>query len=349
MARAVAKRIAAFVALSISFFCMQALAQEKIINIPHIAFTSDLQSDALVAMPTTRMLGKETAQKALAKHLSGASVRAASTLTTGKRYPADLQYHGGPVLSSTVHHAIFVNPTSACPPNTCWGDPIGFLTDLNRSAMIRLTDQYVGSNGPNRFPVGDNYYVSGYTPVYGGTQLTNLDIALISYGVASQTGQFGYGHMYQVFLVPGQDLCFDNTYSTCYSPDVPNTWYFCAYHSSASDSSGNRVVYSAEPYQNVDGCSVRPDTPNGQLADSTNSVLSHEVFEAITDPRGSAWWISADNGIYGEEIGDECSFLDFTPTNVYFDPNFVRLNGKDYAIQPEYSNSQHTCTTTPSD
>ena len=117
----------------------------------------------------------------------------------------------------------------------------------------------------------------------------------------------------------------------------------------AEDSAGNIVYYSAEPFQNVGGCSVQPGTPNGQLTDSTNNVLSHETFETITDPQGSAWWNSADNGLYGQEIGDECSFLFFTTTSVYFGPSFVRLNGNRYAIQPEYSNAQHACSTSLGD
>jgi hypothetical protein len=102
-----------------------------------------------------------------------------------------------------------------------------------------------------------------------------------------------------------------------------------------------------EPFQNVDGCQSFPGGPNGQLADSTNNVLSHETFETITDPDGTAWWNSADNGLYGQEIGDECSFLLFTPTAVYFDPSIERLDGALYAAQPEYNNQRHACTTEP--
>lgn len=131
----------------------------------------------------------------------------------------------------------------------------------------------------------------------------------------------------------------------CYSPDVSSSFFFCAYHGYATDPVGGNFLYSAEPYQNVFGCSVQPGTPNGQVADSTNNVLSHETFETITDPLITAWYNTADNGLYGEEIGDECSFLFFTATNVYFGPNSVRLNGKSYAIQPEYSNVQHACST----
>ena len=127
-------------------------------------------------------------------------------------------------------------------------------------------------------------------------------------------------------------------------PDNNNTWYFCAYHGAVYDGAGNIALYSVEPYQNVSGCNVGPGTPNGQLADSTNNVLSHEEIETITDPFGDAWWNRLNLALHGEEIADECAFLLYTPTDVFWDPSVVRLNHKQYALQPEYSNSQHACT-----
>lgn len=332
------------IAATVSALCLPALAQHNFVNVPNVSRASDLQTGAFIPMPTTRTLGITSLPAGLASPFSKAAP--STGLTRGARYPADLQYHGGHVLPAAVHHSIFTNPSSSCPPNSCWGDPIDFLSDLGNSGMVHLVDQYVGTSSSDRYPVGNNFVVPSYNPSAGaGKPFTNLDLAILAYSIAGQTDGFGYGHLYHMFLVPGQDVCFDSTFSVCYSPDNPNSWIFCAYHGSAHDSAGNVVLYTVEPFQNVNGCNVRPDTPNGQLTDSTNSVLSHEVFETITDPRGSAWWNSLDNGIYGEEIGDECSFLLFTPNAVYFDPNLVRLNGKAYAIQPEYSNSQHACTT----
>ena len=258
------------------------------------------------------------------------------------RYPGDVQYQGGETLGSSVQHTIFVNPTATCRSNACWGDPIGFLRDLNRSDFIHVTDQYVGTKADDRYPVGNNYVVN--YPVVPGQRLTDLDIEIIAYSAAIFSGEHGYGHTYHVFLAPGQDLCFDGSNLACYSPDDAASFVFCAYHSSFSVNGFGHVIYSAEPFQNVNGCAVRPNTPNGQLADSTDDVLSHEAFEAITDPDGDAWWNMIDNGLFGQEIADECSFVTFTPTNAYGDPSDIRLNGKPYAIQPEYSNAGHVCT-----
>jgi hypothetical protein len=92
----------------------------------------------------------------------------------------------------------------------------------------------------------------------------------------------------------------------------------------------------------------------GSFRAQCNNVLSHETFETITDPDSTAWWNSLDNGLFGEEIGDECSFLIFfrnpsppPPVLVFFDPSDLTLNGKPYAAQPEYNNAAHACTTSP--
>jgi len=39
----------------------------------------------------------------------------------------------------------------------------------------------------------------------------------------------------------------------------------------------------------------------------------------------------------GDEIADECSFIIFTPTAVYFDPPLFPINGNRYAVQMEYN------------
>lgn len=324
--------------------CLPALAQQDFVTVQHVPHVSNLRTGSFIPMPTTHARGLSSLPAGVGSPHANAASR--SRLTRGRRNPGDLEYQGGVVLPTSVHHAIFTDPSSSCPPNSCWGNPIGFLSDLDKSGMIHLTDQYVGTSAPHRYPMGDSFVVPSYNPSAGvGQPFTNLDLAILAYSVAAQTGGLGLGNIYHVFLVPGQDVCFDSTFKVCYSPDDFKTWAFCAYHGSAQDTNGNVVLYTVEPFQNVSGCNVRPDTPNGQLTDSTNNVLSHETFETITDPVGDGWWNSLNNGIFGEEIGDECSFLLFTSTDVFFDPNLVRLNRNNYAVQPEYSNSQHACST----
>jgi hypothetical protein len=268
------------------------------------------------------------------------------------RYPGDLEYQGGNVVPSVQMHLIYVNlgsSPSCSTIATCWGNPRRFLSDLGESTFIHVTDQYVGSTENGRYTVSERAIHVTYPTT--ANPLTDNDMIAIVHAVALSLRGIptGYGNLYHIFLVPGQDECFDSTYTQCYSPDNPKSWVFCAYHSSADLSDIGHILYSVEPFQDVNpGCGSRPGTPNGQLADSTNNVLSHETFETITDPDGTAWWNSLDNGLYGQEIGDECSFLVFTASGaVYFDPANVTLNGRPYVAQPEYNNSAHACTTAP--
>ena len=280
--------------------------------------------------------------------------------TGGPRAPGDLDYHGGAVVTTMRSHLIYVNlasSTACSTAATCWGNPHGFLRDYGQSNMIHIVDQYTNATGNGRYTVSEHSVQVNYPdPLDAKHPYTDNDILNIVHAVVTANDDdgfaTGYDNQYHVFLVPGQDECFDSTFSVCYSPDIPASFAFCAYHGSADFKDIGHVLYSVEPFVNVPGCSVRPGTPNGQLIDSTNNTLSHELTETITDPDGTAWYNTDDVGMNGEEIGDECSFFERFPNangvvSNYFDPSNVTLNGRAYTIQPEYNNAQSACTTTP--
>ncbi len=78
--------------------------------------------------------------------------------------------------------------------------------------------------------------------------------------------------------------------------------------------------------------------PNGDDADSTLNVTSHEHNEAITDFQLNAWYDAA-----GYENGDKCAW-DFGTVS---GPNGAEynqtINGHHYFLQREYSNDGHAC------
>jgi hypothetical protein len=259
-------------------------------------------------------------------------------------YEGDLSNQGGEVVKTTVFHAIYMRPGGKCPIATCWGDPERFLRDLGDSNFIHLADQYVGLHSSNRYTVGFHAKVD-YTPPL--VPLIDTDIQAVVHAVAMASGDTGYGHMYHVFLPPGQDECFDSTFTQCYSPNSPAVFFYCAYHSSVDFTDIGHVVYSVEPFQNVPGCQVEPGTPNGSLVDSTDNVLNHETFEAISDPDGTAWFNTTSLPLFGSENGDECEFITFVGQNAYFNPPTFKINGHFYAVQSIYSNDVHACGTAP--
>lgn len=281
------------------------------------------------------------------------SVVPSSTTTTtdndGLRFEGDLNYLGGKYVLAARSHAIYLLPKSGvCSAITpCWGNPEGFLSDLAVSDFIHVADQYVHFASSNRYTLGSHAKVS-YTPTPKASPLTDAYVQSVVHAAASKLGS-GYGHIYHVFLPPGQDECM--VPNLCYSPDVPGTFAFCGYHSSVDFTTIGHVLYTVEPFQDVPGCSVKPGTPNGQLADSTYNTLSHETFETITDPDGSAWFNLHSVPLIGQEIGDECSFfviIPFTSSGqLYFDPSVFTIGAHRYAVQPEYSNSEHACAVSP--
>lgn len=299
------------------------------------------------------VLGTESGEVAAARQesLSSAQARAlanASGSRSGEggavRYPGDLHNFGGPTVHSAKSHDIYVNPSAACPASVCWGNPEQFLRDLGLSNFIHVTDQYTGLSSNHRYTLGTIFeaFYPPRTPAF-----TDDDMLAIAHAAAAISGS-GYGHIYHLYLTPGTDECFDNTFSVCYSPDIPSTFAFCAYHGSVDFSDIGHVLYTVEPYQNILHCWVEAGTPNGRLIDSTNDVLSHETIETITDPDGDGWWQYYGGGMVGEEIGDECVFLsrigDHSST-----PFVYRMEDRLYATQPEYDNSAHGCTVGSSD
>ncbi|MBV8115140.1 MAG: hypothetical protein JO300_10390 [Silvibacterium sp.] len=254
-------------------------------------------------------------------------------------YPADLDYSRGPVVITAQFHNVYVNCTNVA---TCWGDPSGFLGDLGKSKFIHITDQYVGAIADNRYTVGTAASVT--YPFYGNT-LYPEDIYAIAHAVAKALKATGYGHIYHIFLPKGTDTCFDQS-AQCYSPDNPAAWIFCAYHESVTFSDIGHVLYTVEPYQNVPGCYAAKPNPHSQLIDSTNSVLSHETFETITDPDPPLGWANfSAAALFESEIGDECVPLGDS-TFAFLDPTFL-INGKPYEVQLEYSNKYHACVSFP--
>lgn len=269
----------------------------------------------------------------------------ADTLTGPHFYPGALSSGGGPTLETTRFHAVYVNAPGSIA--STWGNPEGFLRDLNDSSFIQITDQYTGASGEGRYPIGSHVRVRYGTP---GTLLYESDIAAIVHAVAAEHGAGG-GNVYHVFLPPGTDTCFDitpqNPTPVCYSPDNLSTMAFCGYHDAVQFNDIGIALFTVEPWQGSI-CAIASPAPNGVLIDSTNNVLSHESFETITDPLPGLGFTNNTNGaLTGSEIGDECVLFNFSNSpGAYIPPTFL-INGKKYAVQPEYSNTYQACVTQP--
>jgi hypothetical protein len=240
--------------------------------------------------------------------------------------PLDLSYFGGTVLRKAVSWNVYVNCETT--PAECWGtgslSPATFLRDLNHSKFLNIVSEYTHTPARDDFTVRE---LSTQTEFADGPPTVD-DIFGIIAGALEQThGAAGYGNIYHVFLPQGTDMCIDDF--TCYSPDDPDTFVFCAFHGSVDFDANTHVLFSVEPYQGTPGCQFPGQTPHGVI-DATASTLSHELIETITDPDLDAWF----NAFFGYEIADIC---------FAFSSN-LNLNGHKYQIQSEYSNRRHSCT-----
>jgi hypothetical protein len=260
-------------------------------------------------------------------------------------YPADLSFFDG----NTIKTAVFQNVYLGCADGNCWGNPQRFEQDLVKSRFLHVVDKYVGATANNRYSVGTEMtpgsVASNCTSSSFCSQIDIMAIAL----AASATGGTGKGHLYHIFLPQGTDTCFAGN-TQCYSPANLSTFTFCGYHGAVT-SGPSTTYFTVQPYQDVDGCAVStlsPAPPNGQQADSTNSVLSHEIFESLTDPDlGSGWLAINSLNELGFEIADECQGP--PDDSGHFDalvPVFA-INGHRYKIQLEYSNKYHACSASP--
>jgi hypothetical protein len=110
---------------------------------------------------------------------------------------------------------------------------------------------------------------------------------------------------------------------------------YCGYHSTFPSSSGT-IVYSylSDASFNTLGCAFGISTsPNGQIAaDREVALLTHELFEAITDPDLNTWTDPSTNN----EIGDNCNQQPATVVLNIF-------NGNTYVVQQQWDNSTSSC------
>lgn len=210
-----------------------------------------------------------------------------------------------------------------------------------------MVDQYVASTANGRYSTGASVFASysffaGDNVISQNALLAIVHAAVVKLGASTHNG---YGHIYHIFLPKGVDTCFDFA-NVCYSPDVPSSFVFCAYHGSVTFSDIGHVILSVEPYQNVPGCQGAPPDPNGILADSTNAILSHELIESITDPDPPTGWVSFSSlDTAGFEIGDLCQPLGNKARQFLYP--VLSLNGHKYELQLEYSNTYHACAPSP--
>ena len=255
----------------------------------------------------------------------------------------NLTYHNGPVMHTNRVYAIY------------WVPP-GYTVDSGYESLInRFFDDVEAASGQtsNVYYAATQYYdTSGaitYVSSFAGSAVdtdplpasgcrdpyTSVCVtdAQLQSEITKVIGANGWtadpSTEFFMFTAKGVGSC-DGASSCAFSQ-------YCAYHSWIGSTA---TIYANMPY--ADTVPANCDSgqhPNGDDADATINVTSHEHNESITDEQGTAWFDQR-----GYEDGDKCAwnFGGALGSNRSGEYNQV-INRHDYYLQQEWSNHSSAC------
>ena len=212
-----------------------------------------------------------------------------------------------------------------------------FAGDLQGTEYYGLMTQYNDGGGAiqNSVTIGGTQLYTGAYP-HAGTQADPLTFNDITNEVKRAATDNGWtqddNHMFVVFTGSGVQSCKSGPTDCSFNA-------YCAFHNFFTDGTKPTIFANMPLATSLGGCTPAGPFPNGDTtADTEINVLSHEIFEAVTDPHLNGTWTDTNGG--SGEIGDKCN-LNFAPRN---DAGAdVYLHGHPYMVQQEWSNAVHTC------
>jgi len=229
---------------------------------------------------------------------------------------AHLTYFGGPVLTHVSVHPVFWNANTQFQANIS-----AFYKGVTNSTLFDLLNQYSG--------IGRGTGVNGFVDNRTTTRLSDaaLHTELNRLFTAGSLPAPNASNYYPIHFPAGVSITAPDGSRSCVQ--------FCAYHGTYVRN-GVNVNYGVIPDQGG-GCAGGCGN-NAQRVNNMDSVASHELVEAVTDPAvGLATvfgpplaWYDQTNG----EIGDICNGQQGTT---------LGGDGVTYTIQLEFSNNANNC------
>jgi hypothetical protein len=233
-------------------------------------------------------------------------------------------------MSTTKTYAIFWLPPGAHFEAPGFGSDrqfeqlvVRFLADVGGTSYYNTVTQYGDDFGPIRNS-------SRFAGIAIDTHPYPAGAASIPNEVLSDAARQGWpGGLTSLFLVFTAAGAFDGL-------DV---------HSDV-DRNGVNYIFAAllHPYV-CTSCNASGYDPNGIASPNHDTTfdlaargISHEMFEAVSDPLGVSWYDAS--GPDGGEIGDKCAGNMPAPGP---DGGDVTLHGHRYAVASLWSNAQHAC------
>lgn len=242
--------------------------------------------------------------------LTGASVADAGNLL----------YGGGLIQKSNMQYICYWGWTSDPSGEKPYFE--GFVANVGGSTWMSVDNQYYSSSQGNILnPTGilkgtwaDNTAVSSHP---SQTDVNNAGMRCMNH--------FGYNQAANYIVA---------TPSGHSQSGFGTRW--CAYHEGLSSSSGT-VSVTYLPYITDAGTSCGKNFVNAGsagLLDGVSMVGGHEILEAQSDPKPCTGW--CDSG--GSENADKCAWSSMSRN--------IALGGKNYAVQPIWSNKISGCSVT---
>jgi len=260
--------------------------------------------------------------------------------------------HGGPTLQNPIRVFYIYWLPPGVVLDTSVADGVGnfttllkrFIDDLSGSNYANILTQYPGSCGPSQcvmsngagaFTFAGSWTDSQNYPSGRGTRANPLQDSDVQNEIVRAIEQnFWTADVNSIFFVfTGVFTSTGAPVEECQGGECTFT-LFCAYHDHfSSGGSSIRYSYVSDASFNTGDCTSGIGGPgaNGQVAsDREVAVVSHELFEAVTDPEGNGWFDDV-----GFEIGDLCAQMG----------SFVTMNGSPYNIQQQWNNASANCDT----
>jgi len=258
----------------------------------------------------------------------------------------NLLWHGGNVMLKNTTYAIFWKPAGQT-MSTAYRTLIktffqDVAADNGKTTNVYFSDtQYTDSRGHIAYNThfGGSYVDTNPFPLAGcvdtATILCLSDSQLraeINRVIAVKGWTRTPTHQFFIFTPRSVGSCFGAGPSDCaYTA-------YCAYHG-AEGSGSSTLIYANQPYAGgASSCDVGQH-PNGNDADATINVTSHEHNEAITDPDVSTGYY--DN--QGYENGDKCAWIFGSLSGPGGAQYNQTINTHHYFLQQEWSNQTTRC------
>ncbi len=269
----------------------------------------------------------------------------------------NLDYDGGPVMSSNSNYTVYWDPSGggAYPGDYAAGVDRYFEDLAADSGGHENVDSVATQYNDTGAAIAYDSHFAGaiidsdpYPPSGCGEGALCLTDAQIRAELGAYLTAHGLpadlAHEYFLITPPGVQSCFEGS---C-SPGSARPG-FCAYHAATALGSGE-LIYADIPFL-AGGVCDDGNHPNGTSADASISTLSHEHNESVTDPEpNSAWTDWATGETTGYESADKCRVFEAArefgaPLGTAPDGALYNqlIHGHEYWTQQEWSNQGHSC------